>query len=142
MGAVKERAMAGRSTSPWWLAVLAPLLGCGSDVVVGEPFAKGSVGSSGSVVSSGAGGSGGSSGSVVSGSAGGSGGSSSAGGSGGCAAGEVDCGGGCTDLETDPANCGACGVACGPGNGCTAGACGCECEVGWIACDASCICMH
>ena len=35
------------------------------------------------------------------------------------------CGGTCTTLGTDPANCGACGNACGPGDSCYAGTCLC-----------------
>jgi hypothetical protein len=35
------------------------------------------------------------------------------------------CGGACTDLHTDPDNCGACGKSCGVGNSCQAGACEC-----------------
>ena len=35
----------------------------------------------------------------------------------------TDCGGVCTDLNTDPANCGLCGFACAPGDRCEAGFC-------------------
>jgi len=44
----------------------------------------------------------------------------------GCAAPQVCCQspGGCKDLMTDAADCGACGRACAPGLGCSAGACG------------------
>ena len=41
-----------------------------------------------------------------------------------CAAGYVQCGLSCFDLQTDPANCGACGNACPPGVACVAGSCG------------------
>ncbi len=35
------------------------------------------------------------------------------------------CGGHCTSVATDPANCGACGAACGAGESCSAGQCFC-----------------
>jgi hypothetical protein len=38
------------------------------------------------------------------------------------------CGGRCADLETDPANCGACGVACPGGRRCKNGTCACPPE--------------
>jgi hypothetical protein len=50
------------------------------------------------------------------GAAGGGGGSSGDGGSGGVA---------CGDVQTDPANCGACGHPCAPGQTCEAGVCAC-----------------
>ena len=31
-----------------------------------------------------------------------------------CGGGEIDCGGYCADLSSDPNNCGACGASCGP----------------------------
>ena len=40
----------------------------------------------------------------------------------GCEAGDVACGASCVDLETDPGNCGACGVAC-PSGLCEGGRC-------------------
>lgn len=40
-----------------------------------------------------------------------------------CPAGQKRCGNRCVNLQTDPANCGACGNACGAGQTCTAGAC-------------------
>jgi hypothetical protein len=43
-----------------------------------------------------------------------------------CPEGQVDCGGGCTDLSFDPLNCGGCGVSCGPGIACDFGVCGVE----------------
>jgi DNA-binding beta-propeller fold protein YncE len=46
-----------------------------------------------------------------------------------CPADERDCGGRCVALLADPANCGACGVACGPLEICAAGACACAADV-------------
>lgn len=40
-----------------------------------------------------------------------------------CASDQAVCGGACTSLATDPANCGACGNACGAGQNCAASAC-------------------
>lgn len=40
-----------------------------------------------------------------------------------CAPSEANCDGVCVDLFTDPANCGACGVACGSGSFCVGGQC-------------------
>jgi hypothetical protein len=50
----------------------------------------------------------------------------------------VDCGPACSDLRTDPTNCGACGNACAPGDYCAAGECVDECTGGLSACDRSC----
>jgi len=41
----------------------------------------------------------------------------------GCATGQTACASGCADLQTDAANCGACGTACGMGGTCRMGAC-------------------
>lgn len=41
-----------------------------------------------------------------------------------CPAGQIDCAGVCTDVSSDPSNCGACGLACAPGASCDAGVCG------------------
>ena len=41
-----------------------------------------------------------------------------------CAAGYTQCNLSCLDLQTDPANCGACGNACPPGVSCAGGVCG------------------
>jgi hypothetical protein len=38
-------------------------------------------------------------------------------------AGLAECGGVCVDVSTDPANCGGCGVVCGPGSSCANGVC-------------------
>ncbi len=43
---------------------------------------------------------------------------------GSCASGYTECDYRCVDLETDPANCGACGHACPPGVVCSGGVCG------------------
>jgi len=43
----------------------------------------------------------------------------------GCPAGQSDCGGLCTDVQTDARNCGACGLRCALGGVCSAGQCGC-----------------
>ncbi len=40
-----------------------------------------------------------------------------------CGAGYTDCGGGCVDLSTDTANCGACGNVCDQGTACCNGIC-------------------
>ena len=40
-----------------------------------------------------------------------------------CMPGWVDCGDGCTDLQTDLANCGACGLICPGGTVCENGVC-------------------
>jgi hypothetical protein len=48
----------------------------------------------------------------------------------GCAANEFCCGvGGCTDVLSNAANCGACGRACTPGFACAAGTCQCDSAV-------------
>jgi hypothetical protein len=39
----------------------------------------------------------------------------------GCASGEVMCGGACTSTQTDPRNCGGCGVACARYQSCSSG---------------------
>jgi hypothetical protein len=40
-----------------------------------------------------------------------------------CPDGENACSSGCTDLDTDEANCGSCGTTCGMGETCTSGLC-------------------
>ncbi|MDQ3367695.1 MAG: hypothetical protein M3680_19915 [Myxococcota bacterium] len=56
-----------------------------------------------------------------------------------CAPTETDCDGACRRLPSDPANCGACGVACGVGQVCSAGTCESTCAAGTAACDGACL---
>ncbi|MFC1591541.1 hypothetical protein ACFL43_03355 [Thermodesulfobacteriota bacterium] len=62
-----------------------------------------------------------------------------------CAEGQVCCGPtidlapGCVYLKTDPRNCGACGVACGPGEFCQNGFCTLNCQSGLANCSGSCV---
>jgi hypothetical protein len=58
-----------------------------------------------------------------------------------CAAfGSTLCGNACVDLQTDDANCGACGHACGPGGGCVAGVCApAGCPGGFQICGGVCV---
>lgn len=53
-----------------------------------------------------------------------------------CDTGFTACGAACVDVATDHANCGACGVACGPAQACDAG--GCVCSPGLSVCGAEC----
>jgi hypothetical protein len=39
------------------------------------------------------------------------------------------CGLACADVQTDPSNCGACGIVCAAGDVCTDGKCGCDASV-------------
>jgi hypothetical protein len=55
-----------------------------------------------------------------------------------CSAPEVACGSVCSDLDIDPANCGACGNACEPDELCATGECVAECPGGEMACRGSC----
>lgn len=54
-----------------------------------------------------------------------------------CAQDETLCGGRCTSVQIDSANCGACGVACGAYEECNAGAC--ECGPGTTSCAGACV---
>jgi hypothetical protein len=54
-----------------------------------------------------------------------------------CAEGSAFCDGACREVATDPAHCGACGVACGASQRCDAGLC--ACSAGLTACGAACV---
>ena len=54
-----------------------------------------------------------------------------------CPSGQAECGGGCIDITSDPANCGGCGVPCGPEQRCADRRC--ECLADLDACGASCV---
>jgi Glycosyl hydrolase family 12 len=54
-----------------------------------------------------------------------------------CASGQKACSQGCTNVQTDPQNCGACGTACGTGQTCSAGVC--ACGTGLLSCGGSCV---
>ncbi|MCY1031848.1 hypothetical protein OV207_10310 [Corallococcus sp. BB11-1] len=54
-----------------------------------------------------------------------------------CTSGLDVCGSECADLQGDPFNCGGCGVRCGEGETCQAGAC--ECRTGAPACGEACL---
>jgi hypothetical protein len=50
------------------------------------------------------------------------------------------CDGGCLDIASDPANCGACGSPCSRGNSCIEGVCGSpNCPAGMSECDGVCV---
>lgn len=55
-----------------------------------------------------------------------SGGKGGTGGSASCANGEIACASGCSDVRSDPANCGACGQACPSGFQCSQSRCRCS----------------
>ncbi len=55
-----------------------------------------------------------------------------------CVANELLCGTACIDSATDPANCGACGAACKPGEVCGSGACALTCSGNSKQCGQSC----
>ncbi len=52
---------------------------------------------------------------------------------------EASCAGLCVDLDSDDANCGACGVACSDGTACSGGTCRTTCTQGITACGADCV---
>jgi hypothetical protein len=56
-----------------------------------------------------------------------------------CPAGTIYCGAFCTDLATDPYNCGTCGTTCGPMELCTGGACTPVCDPGLTYCNGFCV---
>jgi hypothetical protein len=57
-----------------------------------------------------------------------------------CASGTVCCNGTCTNVNSDPANCGACGSACTAGTSCVNGTCSTSdgCFGGQVRCDGVC----
>ncbi len=56
-----------------------------------------------------------------------------------CPAGQTLCGGACTDLTTDAANCGQCGNACATGASCVSGTCKtCTVLYGHVVCPQGC----
>jgi peroxiredoxin len=58
-----------------------------------------------------------------------------------CPPGRVNCGRTCADLRSDPRNCGACGRACPPGQGCRNGTCrpARACPPGQVLCAGKCV---
>ncbi|WP_437279540.1 MXAN_6577-like cysteine-rich protein [Sorangium sp. So ce375] len=54
-----------------------------------------------------------------------------------CREGQTDCSGKCVNLETDPGNCGDCGVKCPMGHVCAGGACACAGDL--TECDGACV---
>jgi hypothetical protein len=55
-----------------------------------------------------------------------------------CSPDQRACGTNCTDIRTDPGNCGACGVPCIAGQICQGGHCITKCDEGEVACFNSC----
>lgn len=56
-----------------------------------------------------------------------------------CVGGSTLCNGECKSLQTDSANCGACGVSCGVGRQCNAGVCERICTSPEVDCDSVCV---
>ncbi len=57
-----------------------------------------------------------------------------------CGSNQVICGSACADLQDDPANCGACGMACGKGQACASGACVVTCTgANGTVCNGDCV---
>lgn len=57
----------------------------------------------------------------------------------GCGPGLSLCGAVCVSLQSDPQNCGDCGVACGAGKVCSGGTCGAVCDPGLTECSGACV---
>ncbi|MBN2722682.1 MAG: hypothetical protein JXR95_01280, partial [Deltaproteobacteria bacterium] len=56
-----------------------------------------------------------------------------------CAETETQCISGCTDLQTDPFNCGECENACEEGEVCSGGTCDVSCQAGLTECSGLCV---
>jgi hypothetical protein len=56
-----------------------------------------------------------------------------------CEAGETICGGGCTNTQADPSNCGQCANACGMTLLCFYGQCNCDINAGQSLCNDTCV---
>ena len=56
-----------------------------------------------------------------------------------CDVGLTQCGGRCTDLQSDVANCGTCGSVCPSGTLCSRGQCVAGCPTGFAACGGACV---
>ena len=57
----------------------------------------------------------------------------------GCDVGELECGAICVRPDSDPANCGGCGIACAMGDVCAGGECTDACRLPRMTCDDRCI---
>src|SRR3569832_1375884 len=66
------------------------------------------------------------------------GGTSSSGGNSECPESQTTCDDKCVDLQSDPANCGACGTACAAGEASSSGACAVSCQAGLTECGGTC----
>lgn len=139
-----------RASSQTWIEALAACLSFSLGLIIGGcgPVVRGGGGGSdpstgGQTAGTGAGGAGAAGTGGATGGAGNTGGATGgAGGEGttssGCADGLTACGGACVDLAKDVSNCGACGQACMPDQGCNGGDCGILCAPGQSVCDGAC----
>jgi xyloglucan-specific endo-beta-1,4-glucanase len=57
----------------------------------------------------------------------------------GCVSPRMTCGDQCLETQSDPANCGACGLACAANQVCSKGACGSGCAAALTKCGAACV---